>query len=214
MVTDANAESFIDHRTRASGILKTEGSVCIDGMIEGQVIAKQRVRVLKHGAVRGEINTSEALIEGMTQGPIEATSKVILIESCNLESDVVAPCLRVQPGCSVKGYFIISPDSDERERLKSNRSRINSNTLKSVELSVSLPEAKQVQLIGDFIDWDEGQAISLHSSNSGLWSTQINLKPGQYEYLFLVDDLPITDPANPHKSPNSFGGENSILKVI
>jgi cytoskeletal protein CcmA (bactofilin family) len=213
MVIEENAESFIDQRTCASGTLKTEGSVCIDGTVEGKVIAKQRVRVMKLGAIRGEIDAKEALIEGNIRGPIEASNVVILAESSNLESDVVAPNLRVQPGCTVKGYFIISPDADERERLKIKHSHDNSHTLKSVYFSISLPKAKKVQLIGDFIDWDENQAINLNASDKGVWSNRIKLKPGNYEYLFLVDDVPIIDPSNPQKAPNSFGGENSILKV-
>ena len=213
MVIDASSESFIDQRTRASGTLKTAGSVCIDGAIEGKVIAKQRVRIMKVGAINGEIETKDALIEGRAKGPIKASNIVILTESSNVESDIVSPSLKVEPGGSLKGYFIISPDAKERERLKNEHSQINSNTRKKVNFSVSLPQAKKVQLIGDFIDWDENKAINLNSSVNGVWFTQIKLKPGNYEYLFLVDDAPITDPSNPRKSPNSFGGENSTLTV-
>jgi cytoskeletal protein CcmA (bactofilin family) len=213
MLSEKNPESFIDQNTAAKGTLKTEGRVCIDGLLEGQVIAQDRVRITRIGRMRGEMQTREALIEGTVRGPVEASEKVILTETSDVESDVVSPCLNVQPGACLKGHFIIMPDSEERNRLKKEQRSVNSKTLKPVSLSVAFSEANNVRLIGDFCDWNEKKALSMKLSNNGNWTAEIQLRPGTYEYLFLVDGQPQPDPANPQRSPNSYGGENSILTV-
>lgn len=213
MLSEKNPESFIDRNTSAQGALKTEGRVCIDGLLEGQVVAQDRVRITRIGRMRGEMQTREALIEGTVRGPVEASEKVILTETSDVESDIVAPCLNVQPGACLKGYFIITPDLDERNRLKKEQHSLNSKTLKPVSLKAAFSEAKNVRLIGDFCDWNEKKAQAMKPSGNGAWTAEIQLRPGTYEYLFLVDGQPQPDPSNPHRSPNSFGGENSILTV-
>lgn len=37
--------------------------------------------------------------------------------------------------------------------------------------------------------------------------------PGDYEYLFVVDDRWQRDPASEEGRPNPFGGENSVLHM-
>ncbi len=211
---DQNPESFVDQNTIAMGTLKTEGRICIHGTLEGQVIANDRVRISKIGKIRGEVHTREALIEGQVRGPVEASEKVILAETSDVISDIVSPCLYVEPGSTLKGYFIITANEEERSRLKKQREALNAKTLKPVTLTIQLSGAQSVRLIGDFCEWNENKAIPMKSPANGRWSTELQLRPGQYEYLLLVDGQPQLDPGNPAKSPNSYGGENSVLTVL
>jgi serine protease AprX len=70
--------------------------------------------------------------------------------------------------------------------------------------------AQQVQVLGD---WDGWQAPGLVAQQieAGVWqTTQQHLAPGQYSYKFLLNGaIWLTDPANPWKAPDHFGGLNS-----
>ncbi len=47
----------------------------------------------------------------------------------------------------------------------------------------------------------------------GKYVKMLKLKPGRYEYQFIVDGQWRTDPANPNRQSNSFGSENSVIEI-
>jgi 1,4-alpha-glucan branching enzyme len=79
-----------------------------------------------------------------------------------------------------------------------------------IRLSLHSPEAHTVCLAGSFNDW---QPDHLQSDAEGEWSIELSLPPGEYEYLFVVDERWQPDPAGTESRPNPFGGENSVLHV-
>jgi 1,4-alpha-glucan branching enzyme len=79
-----------------------------------------------------------------------------------------------------------------------------------IRLSLHSPEAHTVCLAGSFNDW---QPDHLQCDAEGEWSIELSLPPGDYEYLFVVDERWLPDPAGAESRPNPFGGENSVLHV-
>lgn len=80
-------------------------------------------------------------------------------------------------------------------------------------LSAGFPNADKVGVIGDFNQWDANNPIGMEKKPGGQWTVDLDLSPGRYEYLFVVDGQHRPDPGNPVKSANSFGGENSVLEI-
>jgi 1,4-alpha-glucan branching enzyme len=72
--------------------------------------------------------------------------------------------------------------------------------------------AHSVFVAGSFNDW-KPEAKELHPGGTGLWWKETPLKPGSYEYCFVVDGQWIPDPQAKETAPNPFGGKNSVLKV-
>jgi len=85
-------------------------------------------------------------------------------------------------------------------------------TKQKVVFSYLAPDAKLVQLAGDFTGW-EGGALTLKKLKGGLWKTTVSLAPGRYSYRLLVDGQWRDDPQCPHREANTFGGENCICVV-
>jgi 1,4-alpha-glucan branching enzyme len=85
-------------------------------------------------------------------------------------------------------------------------------TLKQVDFTLSAPEAKTVLLTGDFNDWDT-HSHPLKKDPKKTWRISLDLKPGRYEYRFLVDGVWQNDPNCETLTPNSFGSENSVLTL-
>lgn len=75
---------------------------------------------------------------------------------------------------------------------------------------VVYPEAKQVAVAGDFTDWEPK---SLHRKGRGIWAIKLDLKPGRYEYNFVVNDRRwVLDP-RADEYAKSFGEYNSVIYV-
>jgi hypothetical protein len=75
------------------------------------------------------------------------------------------------------------------------------------------PRAASVKLVGDFNNWAEDEAFPMQCDEEGIWSKEIPLTPGSYEYKFVVDDNWLLDQTNPNKVETSFGVHNSVIEV-
>lgn len=49
--------------------------------------------------------------------------------------------------------------------------------------------------------------------SGGVWSKHLELKPGVYEYRFVVDGTWVDDPSALQHIANPFGGNNSVLRI-
>lgn len=76
------------------------------------------------------------------------------------------------------------------------------------------PEASSVQLTGDFIGWDP-QGIALEEERAtGIWTADVPLEPGVYQYAFVVDGVEWRpDPRAVSNVDDGFGRENSVVIV-
>lgn len=81
-----------------------------------------------------------------------------------------------------------------------------------VRFSIQAPEAKSVQVAGDFNNWSPHEGAMLDTDGRGVWSKVFRLKPGTYQYRFVVDGQWREDPNNPHQEQSPFGGVNSVFK--
>lgn len=82
----------------------------------------------------------------------------------------------------------------------------------STEFSLYAPEAAEVLLAGDFCNW-QGEKCRMRRGKDGSWKKNLKLKPGRYEYRFVVDGHWWTDPANPDRQQNHYGQDNSVRTV-
>ena len=64
---------------------------------------------------------------------------------------------------------------------------------KPVNFYFSKPNAKSVNLVGDFNDWNPG-SLPMERRVDGWWFIQVPLTHGHHPYVFLVDGEPMLDP--------------------
>jgi len=84
--------------------------------------------------------------------------------------------------------------------------------LKMQVFSLTAPNAKKVQLVGDFTHWDQ-RPINMHREAEGVWRTSVPLETGTYNYRFLVDGQWCDDPECQCHAANPYGSQNAICKV-
>ena len=86
------------------------------------------------------------------------------------------------------------------------------NGLQYHQFLLVAPNARSIILEGDFNDWD-GSKTELTRSSDGVWSASVLLRPGQYQYQFVIDDtLRVADEKAP-RVPDGLGGENSVVTI-
>jgi hypothetical protein len=71
---------------------------------------------------------------------------------------------------------------------------------------------KSIALVGEFNDWN-ADSTALNQVSEGVWTVTLRLRPGVYEYQFILDGKDrVTDPTMPQAS-NDFGSPNSVVTV-
>jgi hypothetical protein len=81
-----------------------------------------------------------------------------------------------------------------------------------VQFRMSERDAHEVALVGDFNGWRPEH--QLRRTGDGVWALDVALKPGVYNYVFIVDGATVRlDPLAPHVT-DGFGGQSSRLAVL
>jgi len=90
------------------------------------------------------------------------------------------------------------------------KKRIVKNGHLRVTFALAEPEARTVDLLGDFTDW---QARAMRRLPEGVWRVAVELPSGrEYSFRYLVDGVHwINDPSADRYVPNPFGSENSMV---
>ncbi len=73
-------------------------------------------------------------------------------------------------------------------------------------------EAREVCLAGDFNHWRVCEA-PLRRVGEDVWSVTLELPPGRYEYMFVVDGRWLTDPNAVNRVDDGFGHQNALLII-
>jgi hypothetical protein len=82
-----------------------------------------------------------------------------------------------------------------------------------VRLVILQPEARTVEVAGDFNGWDP-RRTPLEQLPTGAWTVTLPLEPGRYEYMFVVDGSQwIADPFADEETDDGFGSRNAVLDV-
>jgi 1,4-alpha-glucan branching enzyme len=74
-------------------------------------------------------------------------------------------------------------------------------------------DAKKVFLVGDFNNWSPNSDPMKDLNGDGHWSLFYPLRPGSYQYKFVVDGRWVPDPRNQDSETDGFDSINSIVKV-
>jgi chromosome partitioning protein len=86
-------------------------------------------------------------------------------------------------------------------------------TKEGVVFSYYDPLAKDVQLAGDFSNWKPTDTLTVTKKNKHIWTGTLPLKPGTYQYKFIVDGEWKIDPYNSDVSVSEHGVNNSTISV-
>ncbi len=95
--------SIIGAGMRVVGNCETEGTLRIEGAVEGTVRAGKAVVVGKDGVVVGDIITQDAIIGGKVEGTVVAQSRLELQATCAIDGHIHARRIKLDEGGRING---------------------------------------------------------------------------------------------------------------
>src|SRR6266700_3400747 len=113
-----------------------------------------------------------------------------------------------KPKNNLKPFEVAQPEP--AKPAITNSSKPSPTPTNHISLELVKPEAKQVCVAGSFNEW-KPEKTPLSRTGNGRWVGDLSVKPGRYEYLFVVDGQWLPDPNARESVQNPFGGQNSVL---
>lgn len=120
-----NFDVVIGEKAVIKGDIDTEGSVCIDGKVIGNIKTSGSIIVSANANIEGNIAAHSADIFGVCKGNIEATTSITVNADASLEGDAKCESIKTLPGCKFTGNLMVAP-SDRTANEQKNRRTPNS----------------------------------------------------------------------------------------
>ena len=97
--------SIIGPGMKVVGDCSSDGTIRVEGRVEGSVAASKSVVVGKDGMVKGDISTQDAIIAGKVSGSVSAESRIELQSTCRVEGDIRSRRVKLDEGGQVDGQL-------------------------------------------------------------------------------------------------------------
>lgn len=95
--------SIVGPGMKVVGDCDTDGTVRIEGVVEGAVRAGKAVVVGKDGRVKGDIVTQDAVISGTVQGTLTAESRLEIQATARIDGEIRARRMQLEEGAILNG---------------------------------------------------------------------------------------------------------------
>jgi cytoskeletal protein CcmA (bactofilin family) len=96
-------KAFLGEGTEFKGVLSFQGTVRIDGRLEGEVVGDELLIVGEGGVLRANVDVGSLVSNGRIEGTIRAKKRVELLASSRVIGKVSTPCLVVMEGAALNG---------------------------------------------------------------------------------------------------------------
>ncbi len=95
--------SIVGPGMKVVGDCETDGTLRIEGAVQGAVRAGKAVVIGKEGLVIGDVHTQDAVVSGRVEGSVTAESRLELQATCRIDGEVSTPRLQLEEGAVLNG---------------------------------------------------------------------------------------------------------------
>jgi cytoskeletal protein CcmA (bactofilin family) len=95
--------TIVAQGTSFNGVLRVNGSLRVDGDLEGQVVVTQHLVVGTSGVLKADVTAETAAVGGRIRGRVQARGRVVLLRGARLEGDVHAAIFQIEDGAFFQG---------------------------------------------------------------------------------------------------------------
>jgi cytoskeletal protein CcmA (bactofilin family) len=99
--------SVIDDRLTIHGEIETDGTVRIDGRVEGAVHRAASIIIGAGGGVVGDIEAGEVVVAGTVQGNVHATGRIEVEPGASVHGEIRANAMLLREGAIIHGKVSI-----------------------------------------------------------------------------------------------------------
>jgi cytoskeletal protein CcmA (bactofilin family) len=98
-----NIIAFLGKETLFKGYLQFEGTVRIDGVLEGEIHSNNTLIIGDGASINGTINVGRVVCGGTVNGKIIANESIQLVKPSNVKGEIKTPALLIEEGVIFNG---------------------------------------------------------------------------------------------------------------
>lgn len=102
-------ETIIGRGSHVTGDMDVQGSIHVNGEVDGSVRATGFVTVSATGIVHGGIAGEYAIVGGIVEGDVDVKGKVVLSKYAKLNGDIISSRLIIEDGAVFEGKSTMIP---------------------------------------------------------------------------------------------------------
>ena len=108
--------SVLDAQLTVRGDIETQGTLRVDGRLDGSIRHADIVVIGTGATVNGDISAREVIVGGTVQGNITATTRIELQPSAVVTGDIDAGAIMIHEGCAVQGRLTVTAAATPKEK--------------------------------------------------------------------------------------------------
>lgn len=112
----ADIKAFLGEGTEFKGVLSFQGTIRVDGRVEGEVLGEELLIVGEDGVIQAEVEVGGLIVGGRIEGNVRAKRRVELLASSTVIGNIITPCLVVMEGATLNAICDMG-DVDQEESL-------------------------------------------------------------------------------------------------
>lgn len=117
MDKEGKIDSLIGKDTKIKGDLQSNGSIKIDGQVEGNIITSETLVIGKDSVIQGNSRCRNAVIGGRILGNIEAQELLEYQSGAYMQGDISCKGLIVQEGVFFEGNCRMNQKGKDKEKI-------------------------------------------------------------------------------------------------
>ncbi|HEY9157409.1 polymer-forming cytoskeletal protein [Candidatus Binatus sp.] len=112
----SEGRAYLDRGSKISGKISFEGPARIDGVVDGEINAKDSLMIGESAVVTAQIRAASVSVAGKVSGDIVATQRIEIRPSARVSGNITAPVLSVQEGAQFEGHCSMQPEGIREDR--------------------------------------------------------------------------------------------------
>jgi cytoskeletal protein CcmA (bactofilin family) len=113
----------LDAQLTLRGDVETDGTLRVDGRLEGSIRRADVVVIGTGASVTGDISAREVIVGGTVQGNFTATTRVELQPTAVVTGDIEAGAIMIHEGGAVQGRLSVNPAAPKERPARTKASR-------------------------------------------------------------------------------------------
>jgi len=108
--------AYFDKTSKVSGKLSFEAPTHLDGLIEGEIVAKGHLVIGESAVITAQIKAASIVVAGKINGDIVATQRIEIRPAGRVIGNLTSPVFVVHEGALFEGHCSMQSDAAQNER--------------------------------------------------------------------------------------------------
>ena len=99
--------------TSFDGVIRSKGSIRIEGSVTGRVQCDDTIVVHRSGVVKADLEAGQIIVSGTVEGDCIASDRIEITSSGIVRGNITAPRVAIAEGVVFEGHCTMNPDTED-----------------------------------------------------------------------------------------------------